>query len=46
VRERDPGTALLVYGHLPPAKIRLRPWFEDKGLMRLRDESAIPEAGA
>lgn len=46
VRERDPGTALLVYGNLPPAKIRLRPWFEDKALMKLRDESAIPEAGA
>ena len=44
VRERDPGTALLIYGHLPPAKIRLRPWFEDKELMRLRDESAISEA--
>jgi len=46
VRERDPGTALLIYGHLPPAKIRLRPWFEDKGLMKLRDESTIPEAEA
>jgi len=46
VRERDPGTALLIYGHLPPAKIRLRPWFEDKRLMKLRDESAIPEAKA
>ena len=46
VRERDPGTALLVYGHLPPAKIRLRPWFEDKGLMKLREEPAAAEAKA
>ena len=37
VRERDPGTGLLVYGHLPPAKIRLRPWYEDRELCRLRD---------
>jgi type IV secretion system protein VirD4 len=36
VRERDPGTALLIYGHLPPAKIRLRPWFEDRRLRKLR----------
>jgi type IV secretion system protein VirD4 len=37
VRERDPGTGLLVYGHLPPAKIKLRPWYEDSELRRLRD---------
>jgi type IV secretion system protein VirD4 len=36
VRGRDPGTALLVYGHLPPAKIRLRPWFQNKGLRALQ----------
>ncbi len=41
IRERDPGTALLVYGHLPPTKIRLRPWFEDEELKRLR--KADPE---
>ncbi|MGN6258332.1 MAG: type IV secretory system conjugative DNA transfer family protein [Solirubrobacterales bacterium] len=29
IRERRPGSGLLVYGHLPPAKIRLRPWYED-----------------
>ena len=33
----DPGTGLLVYGHLPPAKIRLRPWYEDEELRRLRE---------
>jgi type IV secretion system protein VirD4 len=46
IRERDPGTALLIYGHLPPAKICLRPWFEDSGLKRLRDASTMPEAKA
>ena len=35
VRERQPGTGLLVYGHLPPAKIRLRPWYEEKALREL-----------
>jgi type IV secretion system protein VirD4 len=37
IRERQPGTGLLVYGHLPPAKIRLRPWFEEKSLRELGD---------
>lgn len=32
VRERDPGSALLVYHNLPPAKLDLRLWFEDKSL--------------
>jgi type IV secretion system protein VirD4 len=31
VREGKPGTALLVYGNLPPARLRLRPWFSDPG---------------
>jgi type IV secretion system protein VirD4 len=35
VRGADPGSGLLVYGHLPPAKIRLRPWYEEKSLDRL-----------
>ncbi|HEX5983051.1 MAG TPA: type IV secretory system conjugative DNA transfer family protein [Solirubrobacterales bacterium] len=44
VRERDPGTGLLVYGHLPPAKIKLRPWYEDRQLRRLRDGLGAEEA--
>jgi type IV secretion system protein VirD4 len=32
LRGADPGSALLVYGHLPPAMIRLRPWYEEKAL--------------
>ena len=44
VRERDPGTGLLVYGHLPPAKIKLRPWYADRELRRLRDGRGAEEA--
>jgi type IV secretory pathway TraG/TraD family ATPase VirD4 len=32
LRERE---ALLVYGRLPPARIRLRTWFDDPRLRRL-----------
>jgi type IV secretion system protein VirD4 len=47
IRERQPGTGLLVYGHLPPAKIRLRPWYEEKSLRELgQAPSAGPEGTA
>jgi type IV secretion system protein VirD4 len=36
VRERKPGTALLVDAGLPPAQIELRPWYEDRALLKLR----------
>jgi type IV secretion system protein VirD4 len=32
VREAKPGTGLLLYGHRPPARIELRPWFKDREL--------------
>jgi hypothetical protein len=35
VREADFGTALLVYGRLPPAWVRLRPWHRDRRLSAL-----------
>lgn len=35
IREARPGSALLIYGHLPPAKMVLRPWFEDPDLSEL-----------
>lgn len=35
VREAQPGSALLVYGHLPAARLSLRPWFEDRYLREL-----------
>jgi type IV secretion system protein VirD4 len=35
VREAKPGSALLVYGHLPAARLSLRPWFDDPHLREL-----------
>lgn len=29
-----PGEGVLVYGHLPPARLRLRPWFHERSLRR------------
>lgn len=40
VRGADPGSAILVYGHLPPARVRLRPWFHEASLRRMREEGA------
>jgi hypothetical protein len=35
MRERQPGSAVLVYGNLLPVRLRLRPWFSDRRLTRL-----------
>lgn len=35
LRRVPPGEAVLVYGHLPPVKLKLRPWFADRGLRSL-----------
>jgi type IV secretion system protein VirD4 len=35
LREMRPGHGLLVYGHLPPARLTLRPWFKDKRLRKI-----------
>lgn len=35
VRQAKPGSALLVYGHLPPARLSLRPWFAEPALREL-----------
>ena len=49
LREGFLNNAVLVYGNLPPARIRLRPWFQEAELRRLRDTSAeengSPEVG-
>lgn len=29
-----PGEGVLVYGHLPPARLRLRPWFKERSMRR------------
>lgn len=34
VRGVPPGEAILVYGHLPPARLRLRPWYAERRLRR------------
>jgi type IV secretion system protein VirD4 len=40
LRENLPNNAVLIYGNLPPAQIRLRPWFQEADLRRLRDASS------
>lgn len=34
LRRVPPGEAVLIYGHLPPIHLRLRPWFTDRSLRR------------
>jgi type IV secretory pathway TraG/TraD family ATPase VirD4 len=40
VRQLKPKRGLLVYGHLPPVRIRLRPWFHSPRLRRLANAAA------
>jgi type IV secretion system protein VirD4 len=35
VRQLKPKRAVLIYGHLPPVRIRLRPWFHSPRLRKL-----------
>src|SRR4051794_3009567 len=46
LREGRPGRAVLVYGHLPPAELELRPWFADRSLRRLAVSDAPRGTGA
>lgn len=39
LRQMSRNRGLLVYGHLPPTRLRLRPWFQDP---RLRTSAAPP----
>ncbi|MGH9222222.1 MAG: type IV secretory system conjugative DNA transfer family protein, partial [Acidimicrobiales bacterium] len=41
LRRVRPGEGVLVYGHLPPAQLRLRPWFRNRELRR-RAQTAVP----
>jgi type IV secretion system protein VirD4 len=34
LRSIKPGEGILVYGHLPPARLSLRPWFREKNRLR------------
>src|SRR6266545_2863223 len=44
LREMKPGHGVLVYGHLPPAKIAMRPWFKDPRLRRAANSGEQFEA--
>jgi type IV secretion system protein VirD4 len=45
LREMKPGQGVLVYGHLAPTRIALRPWFKDRRLRRLaRNPEFSPRA--
>jgi type IV secretion system protein VirD4 len=35
LREARPGCAVLIYDNLPPAVVRLRPWYRDRRLRQL-----------
>lgn len=40
LRSIPPGEAVLLYGHLHPARIRLRPWYRESSLRRLVHDPA------
>jgi type IV secretory pathway TraG/TraD family ATPase VirD4 len=40
LRRISPGEGLLIYGHLPPARFRLRPWYEDRTLRKRASAAA------
>jgi type IV secretion system protein VirD4 len=45
LRQLEPGEALLLYGRIPPARLRLRMWFHDRRLRALaRDGEAATTA--
>ena len=44
LREMQPGQGVLVYGHLPPAKIAMRPWFKDPRLRRAANSGEQSDA--
>jgi type IV secretion system protein VirD4 len=45
LRQLKPRRALLVYGHLPPVRLRLRPWFRSPRLARLARATAPVASG-
>ena len=44
LRRIRPGEGVLVYGHLPPIRLRLRPWFADRRLQRGQRGPTAPQA--
>ena len=45
VREAGPREAILVYGNAPPARVRLRAWYADRGLRGLAAPDLRGEPG-
>ncbi len=45
LRQLKPGRAVLLYGHLPPARLWLRAWFRDRRLRQLATEAVGAPAG-
>ncbi len=45
VRGGKVGSALSIYGHLPPTEVRLRPWYEDKSLRALATPDSQQRSG-
>ena len=41
LREMSPGQGLLIYGHLPPARLSLRAWFRDRRLRERAEGDAL-----
>ena len=40
LRRISPGQGILLYGHLPPAHVTLRPWFRDRRLLGMVSDEA------
>jgi len=45
LRRISPGEGVLVYGNLPPARLRLRTWFDDRRLAARADTPPEPSPG-
>jgi type IV secretion system protein VirD4 len=45
LRRIPPGEGVLIYGHLPPVRLGLRPWYRDRRLRALVTPPAAPEPG-
>ncbi len=45
LRRVVPGEGVLLYGHLPPAQLRLRPWYDDAALCRRAETVAGERSG-
>ncbi len=46
LRQLKPRRAVLVYGHLPPVRLRLRPWFRSPRLSRLATASTAAQVAS